>query len=518
MVVDPGRSRNVLFVVIDQLRADCLDLAVDDRLVLPKLNEFRREAATFLSHYSVTSPCGPSRTSLLTGLYSMNHRSVRNGTPLRADVSNLALEARKSGYEPLLFGYTDTTGDPRHHHPNDPDIRSYEGVMPGFNEIVEMRMDTRNFPWKAHLLDRGYELPGHGEFYAPRNSDPLKGPDPRDPPFYRAEDSDTAFLADSFLREMRIRSEKHWFALLAFIRPHSPLIAPAPYNRMHDPTAVPAAQRHPDPEDEAALHPFMAADMKQEAIGRTVKGYGDRLDNESDLDISTLRSVYYGLASEVDHHVGRIIDFLKESGQFDNTLIIVTSDHGEMLGDRRQWGKMTVFEPTFHVPLIIRDPDRTLPSGREVNEFTESVDLSPTILDWLSGRASSAMDGFSLLPLLEEQRPEHWRDYAFAELDLGEPEEPTAWQRELGLDLRDANLAILRENRFKLVHFNGGLPPLLFDMQSDMGEMRNLADDPAYSGELLRMTRKLLDHRMRHADHTLSDMKVTGAGTVNYRP
>lgn len=514
----PDRNRNVILIVIDQLRADCLRMKINGRHVMPNLNEFMRSAVTFNRHYSVTSLCGPSRASLLTGLYAMNHRSVRNGTPLRSDITNIALEARRIGYEPLLFGYTDTSADPRGRHPNDPDIRFYEGVMTGFNEILEMRLESGGYAWRAHLLGQGYELPPPDRFYASPEHDAEAGPRPRDPAFYRAGDSDTAFLTDSFLGQLSVRSGRPWFAMLTHIRPHPPLIAPRPYNRMHDPNGVPPPERLASAGEEAAVHPFMAAAMKRHPVKGMIGECGCRLDNESVADMAELRSVYYGLASEVDHHVGRVIRFLEDSGQLDGTLVVITSDHGEMLGDHRLWQKTSYHDAAFHVPLIIRDPDRVRMHGGEVDEFTESVDVVPTVLDWLSGDIPSAMDGLSLLPHLEGRRPEGWRDSIVAELDFGEPDSPTEIQRELGLGLREANLTLLREKRFKLVHFNGGLPPLLFDMASAERETRNLASDPAKAGELLRMTSKLLDHRMRNADRTLSDMKLTERRTVNYRP
>jgi arylsulfatase A-like enzyme len=104
------------------------------------------------------------------------------------------------------------------------------------------------------------------------------------------------------------------------------------------------------------------------------------------------------------------------------------------------------------------------------------------------------------------------------ELDFGEPTGPTIWQKATGTTLHQSNLAILREARFKLVHFNGGLPPLLFDLQNDPDEMVNLADDPAHTTTLLRLTQKLLSHRMRHADRTLADVKITSDGAVGFKP
>jgi len=99
---------------------------------------------------------------------------------------------------------------------------------------------------------------------------------------------------------------------------------------------------------------------------------------------------------------------------------------------------------------------------------------------------------------------------------LHEPGKDTEWQKATGARLEVANLVILREQRFKLVHFNGNLPPLLFDLKDDPDEMHNLADDPAHMATLLRLTQKLLSHRMEHADRTISDVKITKDGAVNF--
>ena len=131
-------NRNVMFIVIDQLRADTLFGALSGHVQLPNLRALAGESLRFNRHYSVANPCGPSRASLLTGQYAMNHRSVRNRAPLRHDIPNLAGEVRKAGYLPLLFGYTDTAQDPRVHDPNDPAVASYEEKLHGFEQVVEI--------------------------------------------------------------------------------------------------------------------------------------------------------------------------------------------------------------------------------------------------------------------------------------------------------------------------------------------------------------------------------------------
>ena len=127
---------NVLFVTVDQWREDSTSVAGHPVVRTPAFDALAARGVRFVNHWSVTAPCGPSRASLLTGLYLMNHRVVDNGTPLDDRFDNLARLARTAGYDPVLFGYTDTTVDPRTvTDPDDPRLRTYEGVLPGFEPV-----------------------------------------------------------------------------------------------------------------------------------------------------------------------------------------------------------------------------------------------------------------------------------------------------------------------------------------------------------------------------------------------
>ena len=194
-------SKKILFIIIDQLRADCLNGALANSVDIPNLRALMNEGVTFNRHYSVTVPCGPSRASLFTGLYAMNHRSIRNGTPLAAHHTTMATEIRKAGFDPLLFGYTDSSIDPTNLHPNDPALRTYEGLAPGFTEIIRMRYDE-NSSWLADLIFKGYQLPdSHNDVFRPVCDDGTQtGTIAQDynkpvsitnPALYSKEDSDT---------------------------------------------------------------------------------------------------------------------------------------------------------------------------------------------------------------------------------------------------------------------------------------------------------------------------------------
>lgn len=502
-------QKNVLFITIDQLRADCVAGALADHVDLPNLRALMQDAVSFDRHYTVTSPCGPARVSLLTGQYAMNHRSVRNGTPLRHDTANLATEIRKAGYLPMVFGYTDTAADPRIHDPKDPAVQTYEYPMNGFHEMLEMRMEM-SFPWRAHLIHKGYEFGGYENVYKPVSPE---GREARigDPAFYRAEDSDTAFLTDRFIDTIAGYHTENWFAHLTYIRPHWPLIAPEPYNRMYDPKALPMPTRAATPEEAAALHPFMGPAQLKETPATPFFGFPGFEVN--DAVTQGARAVYLGLATEVDHHIGRVVKYLKESGQYESTLLIVTADHGELLGDHHAWGKMSVFDAAYRIPLIVRLPENAAQAGARIDAPTESIDIVPTILDWIGQAIPNSVDGRSLLPLLRGSVPSDWRDYSFSEFDFADLKKPTVWQQALGTGASESCLGILRDGRFTLVEFACDLPPILFD-HAQNGEFENVADNPDYASDMLRLTRMMLRHRMRNMDHTLSLDQITSNGPI----
>ncbi len=485
---------SVLFITLDQLRADVLRGALASFCPTPNLDALAARSAVFTQHFAAAVPCGPSRASLLTGLHAFNHRAIRNGTPLARHHATIATEARKLGHEPLLFGYTDTAPDPTGRHPADPDLASYEGVAAGFREIVEMRFDT-GLSWLGWLKRQGYATPRPlperiMDIYRPAGA----GLDA--PALYRAEHSDTAWLTDRVIEALDARAEQPFFAHIAYIRPHPPLIAPQPWNRLIDPATLPAPTQAGD------AHAFRAAWASAPTAFGLFHGFDGDCAGLSATQIATLRAVYLGLVAELDHHLGRLFDWLEQSGKVRDTLLIVTADHGEMLGDQGMWGKESVFAPAHHTPLILHDPRR--PAAREIDVVTSAVDIAPTILDWLGAAAPPAMDGRALSPLLDGAPPSSWPDVALTEIDLAHPRAPTRFQRAFGLEETRCNAAILRSSAWSYVHFNGGVAPMLFDRRADPAETCDLADAPAHRDTLHAMAHTMLDLRMTRADRRLT--------------
>jgi arylsulfatase A-like enzyme len=498
---------NILFITADQWRGDCLSSLGHPHVKTPNLDALAAGGVSFKRHYAQATPCGPSRTCLYTGMYLHNHGSLINGTPLDARHTNVAKEARKAGYKPALFGYTDTALDPRHYEIDD----GYEGVLPGMIPIAHDNGPRKM--WLADLKAKGYEIPeGRLDIYRPQPD--YAGAENKgktySPPVFKAEDSRSAFLVDEAIKYISVRHEKPWFIHMSFFSPHPPYIVPEPYNSQYDADDMPLPVRRETLKDEAAQHPWM------DYFLTTPRPKGWSLEDDvsithdiSELDLRQIKATYFGMISEVDNQLGRLLDYLKETGAYENTLIIFTSDHGEYLGDHWMFSKYSYFEQAFHIPLIICDPSAKADSSRGtvVDAFTESIDIMPTILETIGVDIPEQCDGHSLLPFCRGQKPEGWRQEYHAGFDLRgayEIEDPSPF----GLSIDQCMVNIIRGERYKYVHF-AALPPVFFDLADDPDEFHNRADDPAYRGEMLEYTGKMLNWRMQYDGPALTDMHLT---------
>ncbi len=513
--------RKVLFVSADQWRGECLSALGHPVVKTPHLDALAADGVLFKRHYAVTSPCGPSRASMQTGLYLMNHRSGRNGTPLDRRHTNIALEVRRHGFDPTLFGYTDTSADPRGLHPQDPALRTFEGPLPGYR--IGLLFPDYVAAWMNDLRAKGYAFTGRQDVYQPKPD--FTVPAGRGhryiPTLFKAEDSDTSFMANAVIEWLGDHSQQDWFMHCVFLRPHPPVITPEPYNAMYDPASIALPRRKATPAEEAAQHPHLRQWI--EGLGRPNK-YDEHNPNNlvdmPELELRQMRACYYGMMNEVDDAVGRIVAHLKATGEYDNTLIIFTCDHGEMGGDHYTWGKELYFDQSFYIPLIVRDPRAAADGarGRQVDAFTESVDLMPTMLDWIGAEVPAQCDGRSLRPFLEGHTPARWRSEAHMELDFrAGPFAGFKGQAALGLAPDECQLAILRGERWKYVHF-AALPPLLFDLQVDPWEMNDLSADPAHQAIMLQMAQKMLNWRLLHQEHVLTNLHVGPDGVEDLRP
>ncbi len=501
---------NVLFITADQWRSECLS-TLGHQVQTPNLDALAAAGTLFTNHFANAVPCGPSRASIHTGMYLQNHRSGTNGTPLDARHTNWALELRRQGYDPVLFGYTDTANDPREFEPDDDILKSYEGPLPGINPIIYMG----TFPdaWADWLATRGYPIPApNWKLYTNKADVPEyeHGGDVPAPLAIPADEHDTHFMVDrtiDYIRDFRRDSDNPWCVHLSLLRPHPPWVAPEPYNALYPPANLADFVRHEDIEQEKTQHPLLAQFLSQRHSTAPAEV----------RKLTRLKASYFGLMTEVDHNLGRLFDHLKATDQWDNTLIVFTSDHGEQIGDHWLVGKMGYFDASYHIPLIIRDPDKRsdVSRGKRLSGFTENIDIMPTLLAWLDMEVPLQCDGVSLLtPIRHGEFPRNWRDCAHWEYDFRDVEKGEAVEQTLGLSQHQCVLNVIRDEDYKYVHFTG-LPALFFDLKADPGEFDNQAENPAYQHLVLKYAQKLLSWRMNHDEQTLTHLTLTEKGVIS---
>lgn len=476
---------NVLFITLDQLRGDCLSAAGHPLVRTPNLDRLAAEGVRFARHYSQAAPCGPGRACLYTGTYQFNNRVVANGTPLDDRFDNLARAARRAGYTPTLFGYTDQGIDPRRASgPGDPRLSTYEGVLPGFD--VGLDLTESHIPWLAWLESLGYSLPGW--------ADPVLESEGERP----AEHGVSAFLTNHLIDWLE-RQDGPWFGHASYFRPHPPFAAAGHWSRAYSPDEValpipPADERHPL--HEGLLQHKITSMPNDERIVRHVTAQ------------------YYGMISAVDAEIGRLCDTLRRLGQWDDTFIVLTSDHGEYLGNHGLVQKGGYFEDSYHVPCIVRDPRADRPRGLMVEQFTENVDLFPTLCEVMGIEVPAQCDGLPLTPFLQGSEPPWWRDAAHWEFDWRDvflPDMPATWPWDRLLEQQ--HVAVLRDTTAAYVQFGDG-SWRCFDLASDP-TWRTETSNPT---TVLPRAQEMLRWRSNHTERTMTGMLLRKGGIGRWPP
>jgi len=472
---------NVLLITLDQLRGDCLSAAGHPVVRTPNLDWLASGGVRFARHYSQSAPCAPGRACLYTGTYQLNNRVVGNGTPLDNRFDNVARAARRAGYAPVLFGYADQAVDPRvTAGPDDPRLSTYQGVPPGFD--VELELLDEQDAWRAWLGELGYDV---------TTGDEALATEPRRP----VEHGVSAFLTDRVIDWLE-RRDAPWFAHLSYWRPHPPYAAAGRWSSAYRPDDLPPPL--PPPE-----RPLPRCGRLAAAAPPADEGEARRL-----------RAQYFGMVSDVDAQLGRVWDALAALGMWDDTFIVVTSDHGEQLGDQDRIGKGGCFESSYHVPLLVRDPRHPRGHASVVDAFTENVDVMPTICEAIGLEVPAQCDGLPLTPFLRSESPPWWREAAHWEYDWRweyVPFGPHDWPWDRRLERQ--HLAVVRADASAYVQFGDG-SWRCFDLAADRGWGVEL-DDPA---AVLAQAQSMLTWRSQHLDRTLADMVIAGGARGRHPP
>jgi arylsulfatase A-like enzyme len=391
-------------------------------------------------------------------------------------------------------------------------------IMDGFHPVGAFENRDAYFGWVA---SQGFKLPANrDDIWLPQGTS--RGGATADPAVIPRELSDTAWFTErglSYLQGIGARAlsdggygRKPWFLHLGYYRPHPPFIAPAPYHAMYRPEDMPKVVRAASAADEAkqnALLAYYVNNLKQASFFQDGRKLGAEM---SEAEVAQMRATYCGLLSEIDDQLGRVFAYLKATGQWDNTLIVFTCDHGEQLGDHHLLGKIGYFDESYRIPMIVRDPraEASGTRGTVVEKFTETIDTMPTILEWLGLPVPRQCDGRSLLPFCAGAVPADWRTEAHYEYDFRDLYYSTP-ESAIGVPMDKCSLAVVQDERYKYVHF-AALPPLFFDLEADPGQFVNRAGDPAYAARMAEYAAKMLDWRLGFAERSLTGYRATPKG------
>lgn len=406
---DDAKPLNLLFIMTDQQRFDALSRAGNSILQTPNIDRLAREGVYFENAYTVCPVCAPARSCILTG-----HDIFATGVPTNdeaAETDNMFLPT----FDNLLAEQGYWTGYiGKWHSTMNPDRRPYDlfnglgaqvqalrkrvGEKRSLKQGEQYDITFTKQPYKMDPLDKRYDW-APGEKRVDKKGKPVQliQPDSHGCLDIPAEKSMTAMQAKETIAALEQMGDEPFSLTCSFHFPHSPMLPTEPYYSMYPPEDMPLPESIDDP---------MTNSPYEWNWGRGDERY------RSD-DVRYMISNYYGLVKEIDDWVGKILNTLDEKGFSDNTLVIFTSDHGEMLGAHGMREKNIFYDESAHIPLIMRLPGG-MPRGRVIKETVSQIDLFATILDYL-GQPAPPNHGRSLRPLIDGRDDSERFDFAVQE-------------------------------------------------------------------------------------------------------
>lgn len=435
---------NILFIHSDQHRYDCLGVNGHPLLKTPHIDRLAADGIRFTSAFSPSPICVPERNCLLHSQWATQHLCITNydseaPRPPSASLPTFSRVLRDSGYQLGYVGKWHVRQD------KDPLDEQF-----GFHEYI-----ADGAPYAAWRAGQGFPpMPHTNGWFG--EIDPHIGP----------EHTQLAWGADQAIKmvESGVASGKPFFVRWDPQEPHLPNVLPEPYFSMYPPDQI---QPWPGFADSLVGKPYIQAQQR-----RTWK-----VDHMTWDDWSKVVSRYLGVVSLLDAQVGRLLETLTQLGVADNTLVIYTTDHGDMCGSHGMIDKMYIlYDDMVHVPLVMRWP-RGIAPGIICDAFvSHSIDLAPTFCDAAKAPIPDTFRGESLLPLMGGSQVNNRQDIY-----------STFHGNQFGL----YSQRMVRDRRMKYI-WNLTAEDELYDLVQDPGELQNLATDPNYRGELQRLRLRLI--------------------------
>ena len=452
---------NILFIICDQLRADALG-CTGTWVKTPHIDRIAREGVRFSNCVTNSPVCLPARVSLAIGRYPHNTDVWDNcpyelpeGTPTWMNA------IRDAGYRTSLFGKFAL-------HRRGPDIRKFEDVVRsyGLDDVDEIRGPRANAETISHLSAR-WESLGLFEAYKKDiqertgKKQTLVRPSPL--PLSEYYDVYVGQQAKNYLENYKRREP--WFCWVSFAGPHEPWDTPEPYASMYRADEMPAPFPRP---------PLRPRGPKGELDSRFAESR-DKINNAREL-----RANYAGKVTLIDDQVGDVLKAVESRGELDRTVILFTSDHGEMNGDYDLIHKSNFLNPAVRIPLIISGPNirDSSGAGKILDHPIELFDAGPTLTDFAGAQIAYPNVGQSLGPLIQDSNADH-REFALSEL-----------KKEM----------MYLDREWKLMLNANGEPYRLFDLKNDPDEMEDLIERKEHKDLIAGLKRKLDERRAQTSE------------------
>ncbi len=438
---------NILLLYTDQQRWDGLGANGNADIHTPNLDKLAAEGLNCTRFFVQNPVCMPSRVSMLSGLYPSTLGILRNGVPVAESTTVLPHLLRNYGYHSANIGklhfLPHANRDHRDAHPPYGFDHLEISDEPGCYEDAYRGWVRRKAPQELNGISVG--LPPATEIWQQtmQIEDGIAHPEMRFPkeaiPFHSRDDlTHSAFVAEQTIAYVERHRHEPFFCIAGFYSPHSPWVAPQSFIDLYDPETL-ALPGFPDDVD----------------ARRSETAYSDR-------ELRAARQGYYAMVSEVDHHVGRILDHLDDLGLDEHTIVLFTSDHGEWLGEHLRYGKgYPAHDCISRVPCLVRWPAGIVSPGRTAHDLVEAIDVVPTLLECAGIPVPPGLQGRSLLPMLQNGTYQPRR----SALTEGQ-----GWKT---LRLEDTRYVVEASGRESL-----------YDLSRDPAAYYDVAADPAYADAL----------------------------------
>ena len=441
------KTPNILFLMADQLAPQVLQPYGGAVCRTPNIERLGRDGVVFENAYCNYPICAPARFSFMSGRLPSRIGSYDNACEFPSEVPTFAHYLRDMGYHTCLAGKMHFIGADQLH---------------GFEERVTSDVYPADFSWTSDWSVGVEEwLPWYHSMRSVRNAGPWRRS------VNTEYDEEVAIEAVRWLHDHADHHHDQPFFLAAsFISPHDPYLPPAEY-----------WDRYTDDEIDDPRVPDIPLDERDPHSRRLYYITGRHLDEIGGDDVRRARRAYYAVMTWLDDRIGRVVGTLDDIGAADDTVIVLSADHGDFLGERGLWYKMSFLEWSARVPLIVHAPKSFAP--RRVHENTSLMDLFPTFLEWAGDgqmpELFAPIDGTGLNGLLAGNARD-WPDTALSEYCGEGTEYP---------------MFMVRRGRWKYI-FSEGDPPLLYDLDADPDELENLA-----GGETTRAIESELETEVR---------------------